>query len=50
MLGKDNGIDIASAITEKYPNIKIIFISVEQDFFKTSIPSIIYTFGKTNIE
>lgn len=34
MLGKDNGIDIASAITEKYPNIKIIFISVEQDFFQ----------------
>ena len=34
MLGKDNGIDIASAITEKYSNIKIIFISVEQDFFQ----------------
>ena len=34
MLGKDNGINIASAITEKYPNIKIIFISVEQDFFQ----------------
>lgn len=34
MLGKDNGIDIASVITDKYPNIKIIFISIEQDFFQ----------------
>ena len=51
MLGKDNGIDIASAITEKYPNIKIIFISVEQDFFSRRLfRQSFILFGKTNIE
>lgn len=44
MLGKDNGIDIASAITEKYPNIKLYLYLLSKTFFKTSIPSIIYTF------
>lgn len=37
ILNKANGIDLASELIVKNPSSKIIFISVEKDFFRMSI-------------
>ena len=34
MLGKDNGIDMAEDITALNPSVKIVFVSIETDYFQ----------------
>lgn len=34
MLGKENGIDMATELTTLNPSVKIVFVSIEKDFFQ----------------